>query len=98
MNTQSQDYKKTEPLSDERPVPQSKIQTLTLRLRQFGQRIWKALTSEPQLKVWQSKDHAGNVWYRVYDPKTGRTACLASEEEVRMWIEESFYRLNMSDR
>ncbi|MBW4455523.1 MAG: hypothetical protein KME55_23980 [Nostoc indistinguendum CM1-VF10] len=95
MNTQSQDYKKPELLGDEVPVPQSNLQKLTLQLRRFGQWIWNVLTTESELKIWQRKDHAGNVWYEVYNPKTGRTACLASEEEVRMWIEESFYRRNI---
>jgi hypothetical protein len=98
MNTQLQSSKKAEVLDDE-VLLNPTYKKLTNQLKRFGQWIWNALTSEPELKIWQRQDRAGNVWYQVYDPKSGRTACLASEEEVRMWIEESFYRRNIpSDR
>jgi hypothetical protein len=45
--------------------------------------------SEPQ--VWQSFDRDGHTWWHVYDPITGRTANLDSEEEVCMWLEERPY-------
>jgi hypothetical protein len=69
-------------------------QKLTSHLQQIGQLVINALFSEPEFKIRKSKDRQGNVWWYAYDPKTGHTGCLASEQEVRMWIEESFYRRN----
>ncbi|GAB4372252.1 MAG: hypothetical protein Kow00121_14440 [Elainellaceae cyanobacterium] len=63
----------------------------------FWQRCWAALNrilltweavnnSEPE--VHQSLDDAGRVWWQVYDPKTGDTLYMESEEEVMVWIED----------
>ncbi|MBD2731699.1 hypothetical protein H6G96_36845 [Nostoc sp. FACHB-892] len=92
MNTQSQDFKKYELIDDEVPITQSTWQKLTTKLKRLGQWVWNQVTTKPELKIRQCKDRAGNVWYQVYNPNTGRTAYLASEEEVRFWIEESFYQ------
>ena len=45
--------------------------------------------SAPQ--VWQSIDRDGHTWWHVYDPITGRTADLESEEEVGIWLEQRPY-------
>lgn len=50
----------------------------------------QAITAEP--KVWQSTDESGQVWWHVYSPRTGERADLISEDEVCIWIEQSFYR------
>ncbi|WP_143842012.1 hypothetical protein [Nostoc sp. 106C] len=63
-----------------------------LRRRALLQRskLRGALPQVSELRWDKGKNNcAGNVWW-LYDPKSGHTACLASEEEVRMWIEESF--------
>lgn len=45
----------------------------------------------PEPEVWRSADAAGNVWWHVYDPTTGYTAALETEEEVQIWLEERLY-------
>jgi hypothetical protein len=59
------------------------------QLRSFLNGVWFEDTSpgwqEP--KIWQSLGRDGNLWWHVYDPQTGRTADLESEEEVRIWLE-----------
>lgn len=50
----------------------------------------RAITAEP--KIWQSTDELGRVWWHVYSPRTGERVDLASEDEVCIWIEQSFYR------
>lgn len=42
----------------------------------------------PEPQVWQTVDWAGHLWWHVYDPSTGSTADLESEEEVQIWLEE----------
>lgn len=50
---------------------------------------WAGSTNEPQ--VWQSLDKSGKVQWHTYHPRTGRKVDFDSEDEVCVWIEESFY-------
>ena len=58
------------------------------------QRVWQFITdslSHPsELEVRETYDRSGNLWWYVYDPKTGRSAWLDSEDEVRIWIEKNY--------
>ncbi len=45
-----------------------------------------------ELQVWQVKASDGHTFWRAFDPKSQRTTSLGSEAEMRMWIEESYYR------
>lgn len=73
---------------------------LTAEMMTIWQRCWKflnqpaaqnrAITAEPE--VWQSVDSSGQTWWHVYSPRTGERADLASEDEVCIWLEQSFYR------
>lgn len=62
------------------------------------QKLWTVLNqllwqpqSCPEPQIWQRSDRAGYTWWHVYDPITGRTAQLESEEAVQIWLEERFY-------
>lgn len=92
MTMRAQSHKQTELISASKA--DSYQQKLAFHLQQIGQLIINALFSDPEFKIRKRKDRQENVWWYVYDPKTGHTGCLASEQEVRMWIEESFYRRN----
>lgn len=43
-------------------------------------------TNEPD--IWQTMDRHGNLWWHAYDPATGQTSYLSSEEEVLMWLDQ----------
>lgn len=62
--------------------------------------LWQALMSSlvigSELQVRKATDSLGQTWWRVYDPITNASADLVSEDDVRVWIEESYYR--KSDR
>jgi hypothetical protein len=46
-----------------------------------------------ELQVWQELDRKGRIFsWHAYDPMTGRSACFGSEEEMRVWIEQCYYR------
>lgn len=92
MKMRSQCDKQTELISASKA--ESYRQKLAFHLQQIGQLVINSLFTDLEFKVRKRKDRQGNVWWYVYDPKTGHTGCLASEQEVRMWIEESFYRQN----
>lgn len=72
---------------------------LVVRRPSGWQRLWTVLNQpllslrfsqcqEPQ--VWKTIDSVGRVWWHVFDPNTGRTASLDSEEEVQIWLEERY--------
>ncbi|MEB3355716.1 MAG: hypothetical protein VKK04_03155 [Synechococcales bacterium] len=42
--------------------------------------------------VEMRRDRQGNVFYTVYDPTTGQRTVCASEQEVRVWLEERYCR------
>ncbi|MBD2364766.1 hypothetical protein H6G36_26950 [Anabaena minutissima FACHB-250] len=67
---------------------------MTNSLRLTNPIIWlKEVFSTPdKFKISQQKDGAGNDLWKVYDASINRTVYLKSEEELRIWIEESFYR------
>lgn len=50
---------------------------------------WSLSTSsEPQIR--QVSDRGGRTWWYAYDPITGQTTYLESEEDVQIWLEERF--------
>ena len=67
----------------------------------FGRKIAKKLNdlgdcllnfdtySEPQ--IWERKDRYGNIYYRIYDPKSDRHFYFNSEDEVRWWLDKRYY-------
>lgn len=80
-------YKQLELIPDSVPQP-------TARFAGIGEwfaNVWRFLgitenTSEPD--IWQTMDRHGNLWWHAYDPTTGQTTYLSSEEEVLMWLDQ----------
>ncbi len=57
------------------------------------QQFVRYLIRASELQVWQELDRKGQVFsWHAYDPITGRSACFGSEEEMRMWIEQCYYK------
>ncbi|MGI0484590.1 hypothetical protein ACN4EK_04075 [Pantanalinema rosaneae CENA516] len=61
-------------------------------LKQVWQRFMRILAND-EFQVWHRVDRQGQIisWH-VYDAKTGHTTQLASEMEVRLWLEQHLYR------
>jgi len=68
-----------------------------MRGRLFGKainRAWHrfaetiAVDTEPH--VWKTMSHGHARWH-TYDPNTGSATDFASEDEVRIWLEERYY-------
>lgn len=78
-------------LLQEKQQARLKETNILSRISKIGQQLFIALTKKPEPKIWQKKDHSGNLYWRVYDPKTDRSAMLSSEAEVRSWLEERYY-------
>ncbi len=60
--------------------------------------IWQhfiyVVSSHNELQVWQKTDRYGNTYWQAYDPVTGRSTSLGSEDEMRIWIEQRYYQSN----
>lgn len=72
------------------PKPQNKKQTFFEKLNKLFQELVFALTKEPEPQIKQLKNRFGDTYWRAYDPKTGHSAYLASEAEVKSWLEGRF--------
>ncbi|MBE9180655.1 hypothetical protein IQ268_19015 [Oculatella sp. LEGE 06141] len=46
-------------------------------------------TAEPH--VWQETDRYGQLLWRAYDPRNGRSFTSDNESEMRSWIEQRYY-------
>lgn len=59
------------------------------------ERFYKALVhylidrGEP--RIWQESDSTGKTWWRAYDPTSQQSLVCASEDEVRLWLEQLPY-------
>ncbi|MGI2905261.1 hypothetical protein [Tolypothrix sp. VBCCA 56010] len=48
------------------------------------------LTNSQELQVWQKVDRYGNIYWKAYDPVTGKSFMSGSEGDIRMWIEQLY--------
>jgi hypothetical protein len=63
-----------------------------LRLKQFRKRFFQWIAGNFEVQVWQVGDRAGNIYWRVYDPVTKASTSFGSSSEVRIWLEQRYYR------
>jgi hypothetical protein len=70
---------------------------LRMQFKSFGSKLsqlWHrfaelfAVDTEPH--IWKTRSH-GHILWHTYDPDTGESADFASEDEVRIWIENRYY-------
>ena len=61
---------------------------ITSKLPKIRQYLTLSRT-EPQIK--QKSDRHGNSYYQIYDPITRKYILLASELEVRIWLESRYH-------
>ena len=66
-------------------------QNLTSWLAHFYSLV-KALSQEHEVKAWEKTDRRGNTYWNVYNPVTDKTVQFGSEAEVRIWLEQQYYR------
>lgn len=75
--------------------PEKQIKSVGLAvlstLKTFGQNLLVLLSQGSELRVWQTQDRSGVIWWNVYDPMTQQTARLLSEVDVRVWIEQRYH-------
>ncbi len=47
-------------------------------------------TGENELKIWQTSDRDGNTWWHGCDRSTGSSTCVATDDEMRSWIDRRY--------
>jgi hypothetical protein len=54
--------------------------------------VVQLMTSSNDVKVWKTRDRHGNEYWNAYDPITDAARQFSSEAEVRVWLEDRYYR------
>jgi hypothetical protein len=71
-----------------------KTKSIGYNIRSVGARLWQKIvaffSNESKLKVRSTRDSRGEIWWHIYDPATNRSAILASEAEIRNWLDERY--------
>lgn len=65
---------------------------ISVLLSKFGQHILEILSRCAELKVWEKTDRQGNHYWQGYDPQHGKSVSFGTEDEIRIWIEQQYYR------
>lgn len=71
--------------------PKSTFLSFT-KFKVIWQRFTFALICSNQLQVWKKIDRFGHSYWQAYDPKSGDSTFLGTEAEMRIWIEQSYYK------
>jgi hypothetical protein len=77
----------------QQPKPTVNKLAFTSKISRLIQQIVVSLTKAPEPRIGTVKDSFGNTVWCVYDPIRGQSARLASETEVRIWLEERYYTM-----
>lgn len=77
-------------------TPEKKLDKTQSKLSSFWYKIWQSILTvaftKNELQVWQKSHPDGNTEWHAYDPTTGRSICVASDAEMRIWIEQQYYQ------
>lgn len=74
---------------EQKLVKKPKLFSLVNKVWQY---IVTVLAQGQQPRIWQSCDRFGQIGWHGYDPVTERSVCRDSEDEIRVWLEERYYR------
>ena len=74
----------------QQPKPTVNKLAFASKISRLLQQMAASLTKAPEPRIGIVKDSFGKTVWCVYNPTTGQSARLASETEVRIWIEERY--------
>ncbi|MBD1805898.1 hypothetical protein H6F98_10600 [Microcoleus sp. FACHB-SPT15] len=77
----------------QQPKPTVNKLAFASKISRILQQMIASLTKAPEPRIGTVKDSFGKTVWCVYDPITGQSARLASETEVRIWLEERYYAM-----
>ena len=69
----------------DRAKPSEKQKGLSLfsAIKTIGRFFLYLISSEDELRIWQTCDRDGNTWWHGCDRATGRSTCVATDDEMR---------------
>ncbi|MEP6517128.1 hypothetical protein NDI35_13440 [Microcoleus vaginatus FACHB-2002] len=73
-----------------KPSEQQKGPFLFSAINQIRQFLLYLISSEDELRIWQTCDRYGNTWWHGCDRATGRSTCVATDDEMRAWIDRRY--------
>ncbi|MEG4807312.1 hypothetical protein QUA82_05800 [Microcoleus sp. F8-D3] len=73
-----------------KPSEKQKGQSLFSAINQIGQFFLYLISGEDELRIWQTCDRYGNTWWHGCDRATGRSTCVATDDEMRAWIDRRY--------
>lgn len=85
------DYQELELISAQEPKLKRKHRIVLSILKDIRNFLLSAFKGS-QLQLWQTVDSDGNIYWNGYDPQTNQSIQLATEEELRVWVDESVFR------
>ncbi len=59
-------------------------------INKIGQFLLYLISGEDELRIWQTCDRYGNTWWHGCDRATGRSTCVATEDEMRAWLDRRY--------
>jgi hypothetical protein len=65
-----------------------KVRSALALIKKLWQNVFSAITSEPELRIWQKQDRHGRIHWYAYDPLTNKSLSFASELEMLRWLED----------
>lgn len=65
-----------------------KVQSILTLIKKLWEDAISAITSEPELRIWQKQDRHGRIHWYAYDPLTNKSISFASELEMLRWLED----------
>ena len=71
---------------------QTKHPPLLSLLKRIFEPLLAAIICRDELRLWQTSDRYGNTLWHAYDPATGRSTSAVTEDEMRIWIEQRYYK------
>lgn len=94
MKTNRLLYEELELVYTEKKEGKSHSVKLIYWLKKAWHFVIDVLTKESEIKIEEKCDRQGNTYWYAYDPATGYSTYLATEQEVLAWIEERYNRQN----
>ena len=83
-------YKQLELIPEAQVEPYTDLPPVQRWLRQIGRSLSCRLLQGYKPAIWQTYDRHGKPYYMIYDPSTGRTARLQTDEEFLQWFNQRF--------
>lgn len=71
---------------------QDKGRTLFSVINQVWQFFLCVAAGRDDMRIWQTSDRDGNTWWHGCDRATGRSTRVATDDEMRVWIDRHYYQ------